>query len=163
MAQLYITSFNTNVASCIKNIQHRGEAKQSFAPLRPVSKGQQGEAVNTIIALEQVTCDTMYSGVIDSLNFDPPWKEIDNQGEVMSHLLLWKKLHLHQVFNILLASGPLKDYIGEHRMGEGARSILERNFDPNVEVNLPAVIHWLKFHLRWVAPPNSISEDLTLD
>eukprot|EP00957_Ditylum_brightwellii_P187330 14267500-Ditylum_brightwellii.AAC.1 len=78
----------------------------------------------------------MYSGVIDFLKFDTPWKEIDDQDEVMSHLLLQNKLHSHQVFNILLALGPLKDYMGEHEMGVGAREILDGRCNPNVEANL---------------------------
>eukprot|EP00957_Ditylum_brightwellii_P151952 11570834-Ditylum_brightwellii.AAC.1 len=81
----------------------------------------------------------------------------------MSRLLLQNKLHLHQAFNILLALGPPKDYIREHGMGEGEREILDGHFDPNAEVNLPAVNHWLKHYLKQVALSNLIHVNLTLD
>eukprot|EP00957_Ditylum_brightwellii_P209986 15364450-Ditylum_brightwellii.AAC.1 len=117
MAQLYIISSNKNAASIIKSIQHREEVKHSFVLLQPISKGQQGGAVNTTIAPEQITSNKMYSGVIYSLKFDTPWKEIDDQDKVMSCILLQNKLHLHQAFSTLLTSSPLKDYIRKHGMG----------------------------------------------
>eukprot|EP00957_Ditylum_brightwellii_P191703 14594047-Ditylum_brightwellii.AAC.1 len=105
----------------------------------------------------------MYSKVIDSLKFETPWKEIDDQDKVMSCQLLQNKLHLHQAFNTPLALGLLKDYIRKHSMGKGAREILDGNFDPNVEGNLPAVNHCLRHYLRQLALLNSICVNLILD
>eukprot|EP00957_Ditylum_brightwellii_P013032 984244-Ditylum_brightwellii.AAC.1 len=37
------------------------------------------------------------------------------------------------------ANGPLKEYIGDYRLGQGATEILEGDFDPNKSENIPAV------------------------
>eukprot|EP00957_Ditylum_brightwellii_P184410 14046344-Ditylum_brightwellii.AAC.1 len=41
MTQLHVTPKNTNLATIVKNMHQREEAKTSFSMLRPISKGKQ--------------------------------------------------------------------------------------------------------------------------
>eukprot|EP00957_Ditylum_brightwellii_P195942 14929498-Ditylum_brightwellii.AAC.1 len=76
---------------------HCEEIKQSFKLLRPISKGNQGEAVSTILVPEE-------SG----------WVPIEDNNEVMSRLLRRNQLHLHQAWDTPFANDPLKEYIGNY-------------------------------------------------
>eukprot|EP00957_Ditylum_brightwellii_P091011 6929250-Ditylum_brightwellii.AAC.1 len=44
---------NADIATIIKNIRHREEIKKSFKILQPISKGNQGGAVSTILVPEE--------------------------------------------------------------------------------------------------------------
>eukprot|EP00957_Ditylum_brightwellii_P102930 7844760-Ditylum_brightwellii.AAC.1 len=79
----------------------------------------------------------MYNSVLTNLNFQPAWNIIDDDEEVMSHLLFRNKLHLHQALDTLCAKGLIKDYIGEYGISQGEKDVIEGNFDPNVAANLP--------------------------
>jgi hypothetical protein len=57
----------------------------------------------------------------------------------------------------------MKDYIGENGTGQGAKEILDGNFDPNKFNNPPAVNYWIKHHLQCVATLNSVPISLTVD
>eukprot|EP00957_Ditylum_brightwellii_P132015 10065763-Ditylum_brightwellii.AAC.1 len=81
----------------------------------------------------------------------------------MENLIARNKLHLHQAFDTPFARGPLRDYIGEYGIGQGGKDIIDGNFDPNKECHLPAVNHWLRYHIRRVIPPGSTRVDLTLE
>eukprot|EP00957_Ditylum_brightwellii_P074451 5656879-Ditylum_brightwellii.AAC.1 len=72
---------------------------------------------------------------------------IDNKGLVISKLLFCNKLHLNKAWEIPCAKGPLKEYIGDYGLGEGAQDVLDGNFDPN----------------RGVAADSSIEVEITLD
>eukprot|EP00957_Ditylum_brightwellii_P161403 12289538-Ditylum_brightwellii.AAC.1 len=61
---------NTDTATIVKSIRHHEEIKQSFKLLRPISKGNQGGAVSTILVPEE-------SG----------WIPIEDDNEVMSRFL----------------------------------------------------------------------------
>eukprot|EP00957_Ditylum_brightwellii_P182176 13879655-Ditylum_brightwellii.AAC.1 len=88
---------NIDIATIIKNIRHCEEIKQSFKLLRPISKGNQGGAVSTILVPEE-------SG----------WVSIEDDDEVMWRLLCCNQLHLHQARDTPFANGPLKEYIGNY-------------------------------------------------
>eukprot|EP00957_Ditylum_brightwellii_P057801 4383144-Ditylum_brightwellii.AAC.1 len=81
----------------------------------------------------------------------------------MSHLLLRNKLHLYQAWDTPCAQGPIKDFLGEHGLGQGIKYTIEGNFDPNLAKNLPKVNQWLKHHICHVAAPGSINLELTLE
>eukprot|EP00957_Ditylum_brightwellii_P063263 4801336-Ditylum_brightwellii.AAC.1 len=57
----------------------------------------------------------------------------------MSILLKQNNLHLHQAFDTPFTSRLLKDCIGNFSIGEGAQKILDGDFDPILEENLPAL------------------------
>eukprot|EP00957_Ditylum_brightwellii_P131729 10046672-Ditylum_brightwellii.AAC.1 len=67
----------------------------------------------------------MYDETAKSLKFEHSWTEIDNPDEIMEKLLSRNKLHLHQAYETPFVSGPLKEYIGEFGLGEGAQEIIE--------------------------------------
>eukprot|EP00957_Ditylum_brightwellii_P138974 10592679-Ditylum_brightwellii.AAC.1 len=65
----------------------------------------------------------------------------------MPHLLQKNKLHLHQVWGTPCTQGFIKDHLGVHGLGQGAKDTIEGNFDPNLAKNLPEVNQWLKHHI----------------
>eukprot|EP00957_Ditylum_brightwellii_P130411 9948538-Ditylum_brightwellii.AAC.1 len=85
-----------------------------------------------------------------------------DEDEVSARLLLRNKLHLHQAWDTPFAHSPLKDYIGDYRIGSGAQDILDGNFDPNVTSSLSAVNYLLKHYVWQMAPLNLIKVDLPL-
>eukprot|EP00957_Ditylum_brightwellii_P105659 8057534-Ditylum_brightwellii.AAC.1 len=119
MAAQTISQRNTDIATIIKNIRHCKEVKQSFKLLHPISKGNQGGAVTSILVPDK-------SG----------WVPIEDDDEVMSRLLRCNQLHLHQAWDTPFANGPLKEYSSNYGLGSGAQDILDGNFDPNVANNL---------------------------
>eukprot|EP00957_Ditylum_brightwellii_P061639 4676951-Ditylum_brightwellii.AAC.1 len=162
MATLMKTQEHIDNATIIKNIRYQEEIKHSFKMLCPISKGAQGGVVSTILVPNMLQSPCIYDDVVSSLQFATKWTSIVDEDEVSVRLLLCKKLHLHQVWDMTCAHGPLKDFIGEYGMGSGANNILDGNFDPNMASSLPAVNYWLKHHIRRVEPPNLIKIDLTL-
>jgi hypothetical protein len=164
LAQLYITNKNTKAASIIKNIRHREEVRSSFASLRYATKGKQAGSVSTVkVPLPTNPIQAMYDKTVKCLKFEHTWKEIDDSDEIMEKLLSKIKLHLHQAYETLFASGPLKDYIGKFGLGVGAQEILKGHFDPNKSKNMPAVSYWLKHHVRRAVPPASVQTNLTVE
>eukprot|EP00957_Ditylum_brightwellii_P163454 12444399-Ditylum_brightwellii.AAC.1 len=98
MAQLNVTKNQTDIATIIKNIQHQEEVKSSFHMMRPISKGQQGSDVSNILVPDELECSSMYDEVLTGLGFKTAWNQIDDDNLVMSTLLMWNKLHLHQAW-----------------------------------------------------------------
>eukprot|EP00957_Ditylum_brightwellii_P203280 15333998-Ditylum_brightwellii.AAC.1 len=80
----------------------------------------------------------MYEETIAALYFQHPWKEVGDSDDIMDHLITRNKLHLHQAWETPFANGPLKEYVGEYGLGQGANEILEGDFDPNKSKNIPA-------------------------
>eukprot|EP00957_Ditylum_brightwellii_P162553 12378648-Ditylum_brightwellii.AAC.1 len=85
----------------------------------------------------------MYEETIAALGFHHHWKEVDDSDDIMDRLITCNKLHLHQTWETPFANGPLKEYIGEYGLGQGANEILEGDFNPNKSENIPDVIYWL--------------------
>eukprot|EP00957_Ditylum_brightwellii_P078116 5938668-Ditylum_brightwellii.AAC.1 len=112
---------NTDTATIIKKIWHQEEIKQLFKLLRPISKGNQGGAVSTILVPNK-------SG----------WAPSENNNKVMTRLLRCNQLHLHQAWDTPFANGQLKQYIRDYGLGRSAQDILDGKFDHNVADNLPA-------------------------
>eukprot|EP00957_Ditylum_brightwellii_P177400 13512634-Ditylum_brightwellii.AAC.1 len=140
MAQLYITCNNTNIAAIIKNIKHREEVHGAFASLFYASKGGQAGCIS-YIKIPNPICNhaAMYEKTISALGFQHPWRDVDDSDNIMDHLLTCNKLHLHQAWETPFTTGPLKEYIGNYGLGQGATKILEEDFDPNKNKNIPAV------------------------
>eukprot|EP00957_Ditylum_brightwellii_P043156 3270377-Ditylum_brightwellii.AAC.1 len=138
MATLLINQQNTDIATIVKNIRHCEEVRHSFQLLCPISKGTQGGAVLSILVPVELQSSALYDDILSSLRFASKRISVEDDDEVTARLLLCNKLHLHQVWDTLFANGPLKEYIGEYGIGVGAQDILEGNFDPNLECNLPA-------------------------
>eukprot|EP00957_Ditylum_brightwellii_P193860 14762844-Ditylum_brightwellii.AAC.1 len=138
MATLLTNQQNNNIATIVKNIRHRKEVRHSFQLLRPISKGTQGSAVLSILVPAALKSSAIYDDVLSSLCFASNWISVDNDDEVTARLILHNKLNLHQAWDTLFATGPLKEYIGEYGIGAGTQDILEGNFDLNLECNLPA-------------------------
>eukprot|EP00957_Ditylum_brightwellii_P129261 9860378-Ditylum_brightwellii.AAC.1 len=67
MSTLMTTQKNTDIATKIKNIQHREEIKHSFKILCPISKGAQGGAVPTILVPNTLQSPYIYDDVVSSL------------------------------------------------------------------------------------------------
>eukprot|EP00957_Ditylum_brightwellii_P144469 11004660-Ditylum_brightwellii.AAC.1 len=87
-------------------------------------KENRGGAVKHIKVPDKITNNlAMYDEVLRSLQYEPLWKEIDDEDKVMSSLLLHNKLHLHQARVTPFANGPLKDYLGTDILGKGAQDI----------------------------------------
>eukprot|EP00957_Ditylum_brightwellii_P140740 10721374-Ditylum_brightwellii.AAC.1 len=78
MAQLNVTKNQTDIATIIKNIQHQEEVKSSFRMMRPISKGQQGSAVSSILVPDELECSSMYDEVLMGLGFKPKWTPIND-------------------------------------------------------------------------------------
>eukprot|EP00957_Ditylum_brightwellii_P103509 7886698-Ditylum_brightwellii.AAC.1 len=140
MAQSQSTNNNTDIVAIIKNICHHEELKQSFNIMRPISKGQQGGAVFSVLAPVELESTAMYADVIPR-----------------------NKLNLHQAWETPCAHGPIKNYLGHYGLGQGAQDILDNKFDPNIAANLPALNNWLCNKIRQVAAQVSLKVDLTLD
>eukprot|EP00957_Ditylum_brightwellii_P080065 6089553-Ditylum_brightwellii.AAC.1 len=100
--------------------------------MRPISKGNQGGAVSSILAPGR---------------FQHEWAPINNDYQVMSMLLKHNKLHLHQSYDTSCASDQIKDYTGPYGLSAGAKDILKGNFDSNIAANLPTVNHCQKHHI----------------
>eukprot|EP00957_Ditylum_brightwellii_P072709 5526364-Ditylum_brightwellii.AAC.1 len=83
----------------------------------------------------------MHDEVLKSLQYKPPWNEIDNEDKAMQSLLLCNKLHLHQAWDTPFANGPLKDYLGTDRLGQRAQDIRDGEFNPNKADSIPAINH----------------------
>eukprot|EP00957_Ditylum_brightwellii_P155289 11821602-Ditylum_brightwellii.AAC.1 len=162
MAQFNVTKNQTDIATIIKNIRHQEEVKSYFRMMRPISKGQQGGAVSHILVLDELDSSSMYDEVLKGLGFEPTWIPIDDDDQVMSSLLVWNKLHLHQAWETPCTRGAIKDYLGKFGLGQGAQDILEGHFDPNLAENLPALNYWHRHNIWRVAMPGSIEVDLSL-
>eukprot|EP00957_Ditylum_brightwellii_P129988 9914160-Ditylum_brightwellii.AAC.1 len=80
---------------------------------------------------------SIYPETLFTLGFKAEYKEVYNNDEVMSKLLLRNKLHLNQAWDTPCAKGPLCKYIGENGLGSGSRDILDGDVDPNKSENLP--------------------------
>eukprot|EP00957_Ditylum_brightwellii_P104910 7996056-Ditylum_brightwellii.AAC.1 len=117
MATLLTTQQNTDIATIVKNIQHREEVKHSFQLLRPISKGTQGGAVSSILVAAELKSPAIYNDVSSSLCFASNWTLIDNDDKVTARLLLHNKLHLHQAWDTPFATRPLNEYIGDYGIG----------------------------------------------
>eukprot|EP00957_Ditylum_brightwellii_P143569 10937809-Ditylum_brightwellii.AAC.2 len=106
----------------------------------------------------------MYPDIITKLEFEHavPYLTMDNQDEVMSTLIKTNKLYLHQVFDTPFVKKGIQDYIGENGMEQGAKEILEGNFDPDDFDNLPAVNYWIKNNLKHVAASDSVNIAMTV-
>eukprot|EP00957_Ditylum_brightwellii_P067930 5157287-Ditylum_brightwellii.AAC.1 len=81
MAQLNVTKNQTDIATIIKNIRHREEVKSSFRMMRPISKGQQGNAVSKILVPDELECSSMYDAVLTGLGFQLEWTQIDDDEQ----------------------------------------------------------------------------------
>eukprot|EP00957_Ditylum_brightwellii_P025632 1937935-Ditylum_brightwellii.AAC.1 len=97
------------------------------------------------------------------VGFQHDYKIIDDGTKVMSTLLQQNKLRLNKAWETPCAYGPLKDYIENFGLGQGAKDVLDRNFDPNKSENLSAVNFWLKHHIRRMATENLINAEISLD
>eukprot|EP00957_Ditylum_brightwellii_P201905 15327740-Ditylum_brightwellii.AAC.1 len=105
---------HTDTVTIIKNIRHHKEIKQSFKLLQPISKGNQGGAVSTILVPNETG-----------------WVPTEDDDDVMARPLHHNQLHLHQRWDTLFANDPVKEYIGDYGLGSGSQDILDGNFDPN--------------------------------
>eukprot|EP00957_Ditylum_brightwellii_P024817 1875497-Ditylum_brightwellii.AAC.1 len=57
-----------------------------------------------------------------------------------------------------MASGPLKEYIGDFSLGSGAEDIMSGNYRGDKGEDLPAINHWLKNHIhRSNTPPIKVA------
>eukprot|EP00957_Ditylum_brightwellii_P039267 2970804-Ditylum_brightwellii.AAC.1 len=107
--------------------------------LRPISKGKQGGTVSYIKEPLPLESTATYNEMLTHLGFQHEYKIIDDGNKVMSTLLLQNKVHLNKAWETLCAHGPLKDYIGDYGLGQGAKDVLDGNFDLNKSENPPAV------------------------
>eukprot|EP00957_Ditylum_brightwellii_P133682 10192337-Ditylum_brightwellii.AAC.1 len=118
-----------NLAAVIQNIKHFKEMKQAFQQMKPITKGMTGGVVSELIVPnpEALSSPAMYDEVLDTLQFQhaQPFKVLDDQDEVMSTLVRWNKLHLHQASDTPFAKKELEDYIGEFSISCGAQEILD--------------------------------------
>eukprot|EP00957_Ditylum_brightwellii_P057683 4373783-Ditylum_brightwellii.AAC.1 len=104
----------------------------------------------------------MHGEVLGSLKFQhvEPYTFMDNQDEVISTLIAWNKLHLHQAFDTPFATKEMQNYIANFGTGKVSKEILDGKFDPNIQENLPAVNNLINNHLYRVAAADFI--DITL-
>eukprot|EP00957_Ditylum_brightwellii_P020738 1563602-Ditylum_brightwellii.AAC.1 len=137
-----------NVQTIVKHICHQEEIKTSFAQMRPITKGVTGGTILILdIPVDPVTCPSMHSEVAQTLDLQPTWKTLYDNDNIIEVLIRRNSLHLHQSFDTPFAEGPLKEYIGESGLGQGADDILNGRFDPNKLENMPAVNYWLWHHI----------------
>eukprot|EP00957_Ditylum_brightwellii_P119162 9089580-Ditylum_brightwellii.AAC.2 len=164
MTQIYTTSRNTNIATVIKNLQHCEEVQAAFSLLRCTAKGEVVGSISMLKIPDPIQNNSaLYPEISSSLQFQPPWREIDDMDEIMTKLISQNKLHLHQVWETPFAQGPLKDYIDDYGLGKGVTEIIEGNFDPNKSKNILAVNYWLKHNIQRVVPPSSVSTELSVE
>eukprot|EP00957_Ditylum_brightwellii_P152609 11616430-Ditylum_brightwellii.AAC.1 len=81
----------------------------------------------------------------------------------MDCLITCNKLHLHQAWETPFTNGPLKEYVGEYGLGQGANEILEGDFNPNKSKNIPAMNYWQKHNIHRALPPSPTCTNLTVD
>eukprot|EP00957_Ditylum_brightwellii_P187170 14255245-Ditylum_brightwellii.AAC.1 len=114
---------------------------------------------------ESIKSPALYNEVIKSLKYSQmePYTVLEDQDEAMQTLIKRDKLHLHQAFDTTFPTEVMQNYIGRFGVGKGAQDILDRNFDPNVQENLPAVHYWIKHHLRQVVDMDSININPSVD
>eukprot|EP00957_Ditylum_brightwellii_P198292 15110163-Ditylum_brightwellii.AAC.1 len=162
-ATLQACQSNTDLVVISKNLWHQEKIIQAFELMIPISKGAEGEEVSCILVPDKLENTSMYGEVLTGLKFQLGWILIDDDNQVMPTFLLQNKLHLHQKYDTTCAIGNVKGYIDKYGLGNGTKDILDRNFDPNINANLPAVNQWLQHHIRRVATPGSICVELSLD
>eukprot|EP00957_Ditylum_brightwellii_P086837 6608943-Ditylum_brightwellii.AAC.1 len=59
----------------------------------------------------------IYPETLFTLGFKSKYREVYDDDEVMSRLLLRNKLHLNQIWDTPGAKGPLRNYIKENGLG----------------------------------------------
>eukprot|EP00957_Ditylum_brightwellii_P185124 14097592-Ditylum_brightwellii.AAC.1 len=131
--------------------------------MKPIAKGETGGNVSYIKEPIPIESPSVYPKTLSFLGYKHAYRDIYNDDEVLSNLLLRNKIHLNQAWDTPFAQGPLQDYIGGYGAGVGAEDILSGNFDPNKSENLPTVNHWLKHHICQVAPDESINVNISLE
>eukprot|EP00957_Ditylum_brightwellii_P024701 1865939-Ditylum_brightwellii.AAC.1 len=106
-------------------LQNSGGGHNLFKQPCPIAKGAQWDTVFFLNAPASLESNDMYDIVPISINFHLAWDIIDDDDKVMSHLMLWNKLYSHQSWDTPCAKEPIKDYIGQHRIIQGAKDIIE--------------------------------------
>eukprot|EP00957_Ditylum_brightwellii_P118075 9004856-Ditylum_brightwellii.AAC.1 len=81
MARLQILNTNNNIATIIKNIQHREEVKASFKMIRPIVKKEQGGAVSHIKVPAPLESSATYAPALENLQIQHAWHIIDDENE----------------------------------------------------------------------------------
>eukprot|EP00957_Ditylum_brightwellii_P150216 11438914-Ditylum_brightwellii.AAC.1 len=74
--------------------------------IHPIAKGKEGGAISCIKVPAPTVSSATYAPVSECLQFKHSWNIIDDEDEVMSHLLSWNKLHQHQAWDTPCAKGP---------------------------------------------------------
>eukprot|EP00957_Ditylum_brightwellii_P186241 14178314-Ditylum_brightwellii.AAC.1 len=105
--------------------------------MKPIIKGETGGIVSYIKEPIPIESRSIYPETLSVLGYEDAYRDIYDNNDVMSKLLIRNKLHLNQAWDTPCAQGPLQDYIGDYGTGVGAKDILNGNFDPNKFVNLP--------------------------
>eukprot|EP00957_Ditylum_brightwellii_P075664 5750041-Ditylum_brightwellii.AAC.3 len=80
----------------------------------------------------------------------------------MDCLITHNKLYLHKAWETAFTNGPLKVYVKEYGLGQGANEILEGDLDSNKSKNITAVNYLLKHTICRALSPSLICTNLTV-
>eukprot|EP00957_Ditylum_brightwellii_P124761 9509214-Ditylum_brightwellii.AAC.1 len=85
--------------------------------MKPIAKGTTGGTVSYIKEPIPIESPSTYPESLSTLGYQPAYKAVYDDDEVMAKLLRRNKLHLNQAWDTPCAKGLLRDYIGDNGLG----------------------------------------------